>query len=215
MKDAIIILSGGLDSVVMLYEFKDRISTAIYFSYGSKHTEKEKSMAEYHCKLLCIELKTVELGFFSKLKSALLGNEEMPTGDRTENEYKKTVVPFRNGVLLSIACAIAEDMGMKFVYTGIHPSTGHCLPDCSIEFAQSMSKAMETGTFMHIRLLSPYADMQKSEIVRRGHYLGVDMSKTYSCYKGKDNHCGVCGACKERKIAFEQANIKDNTIYNE
>ena len=87
-------------------------------------------------------------------------------------------------------------------------------PDCRPEFVKAMTAAIEAGTYEGVKLVAPYTDITKADIVSRGAKLGIDYSKTYSCYKGGEHHCGVCGTCRERKEAFTLAGVKDDTIYD-
>lgn len=217
MKDAAIILSGGMDSTTMLHDFKERIALAITFDYGSNHGAKEIDMARRNCSLLDIEHLVLPLKeVFAHVHSSLLaGADAIPEGHYAEENMKSTVVPFRNGIMLSIACAIAEDRGLKHVMLANHGGDHTIYPDCRPEFVQAMDKAMEAGTFEGIRLWAPYTGLTKSDIARRGAALGMDYGLTWSCYKGLDRHCGKCGTCVERREAMREAGIPDPTLYEE
>ena len=117
MKDSIIIVSGGMDSITMLYEYKDRIAMGVSFNYGSNHNQREIPFAELHCKRLGIPHITIDLGFMSEyFKSSLLeGAEAIPEGNYDDENMKSTVVPFRNGIMLSIAVGLAESNHLKHV----------------------------------------------------------------------------------------------------
>ena len=185
MKDSIIIVSGGMDSVTLLYDFKDRIALGISFDYGSNHNAKEIPFARWHCEQLGIEHITIDLAFMPQyFKSSLLeGADAIPEGHYADENMKSTVVPFRNGIMLSIAAV------------------------------EAMSEATKAGTFPGIEILAPYTNITKADIARKGKELGIDYSKTWSCYKGEDVHCGKCGTCVERKEALRDAGIEDTTIY--
>ena len=126
---------------------------------------------------------------------------------------KSTVVPFRNGIMLSVAAGLAESRGFKYVMMANHGGDHTIYPDCRPEFVQAMSEAMRLGTFPGIELLAPYTHLSKADIAKRGKSLGIDYSKTWSCYKGGDKHCGRCGTCVERKEALRDAGIEDQTVY--
>jgi 7-cyano-7-deazaguanine synthase len=126
---------------------------------------------------------------------------------------KSTVVPFRNGIMLSIAAGIAESRGLKYVMMANHGGDHTIYPDCRAEFVEAMSEATKAGTFPGIEIVAPYTDITKADIAMRGKALGIDYSKTWSCYKGGDVHCGKCGTCMERKEALRDAGIADTTIY--
>ena len=215
MKDSIIIVSGGMDSVTLLYDFKDRIALGISFDYGSNHNAKEIPFARWHCEQLGIEHITIDLAFMPQyFKSSLLeGADAIPEGHYADENMKSTVVPFRNGIMLSIAAGIAESRGLKYVMMANHGGDHTIYPDCRAEFVEAMSEATKAGTFPGIEILAPYTNITKADIARRGKELGIDYSKTWSCYKGADVHCGKCGTCVERKEALRDAGIEDTTIY--
>lgn len=216
-KDSVLILSGGLDSTTLLHYKKDRIAVAVSFDYGSNHNRKEIECAASQCAGLGIEHLIIPLDFMKKyFKSSLLsGAEEIPKGEYDEENMKSTVVPFRNGIMLSIACGIAESRGLRHVMMANHGGDHAIYPDCRPEFTRAMSDAMSAGTYEHITLIDPFTHSSKAEIVKIGAKLGVNYSLTYSCYCGGEIHCGKCGTCKERKDAFEKAGIADPTIYED
>jgi len=217
MKDSVIIVSGGMDSVTMLYEYQDRIALGISFDYGSNHNAKEIPYARLHCKRLGIRHIVIDLGFVHQyFKSSLLeGADAIPEGSYNEGNMKSTVVPFRNGIMLSIAVGVAESHHLKYVMMANHSGDHTIYPDCSQEFVNAMNEATKAGTFPGIEILAPYTGITKADIARRGKALGIDYSKTWSCYKGGEHHCGKCGTCMERKEAMRDASIVDTTIYDE
>lgn len=216
-KDAVIVLSGGMDSVTLLYEQQARIALAITFDYGSNHNQREAMYAKQHCQLLGIEHLLIPLEFMSRyFKSSLLeGADAIPEGDYDDTNMKSTVVPFRNGIMLSIACGIAESRGLTKVMIANHFGDHAIYPDCREEFIRPMSEAMRAGTYVGVEILAPYTGISKTDIALIGKRLGVDYSQTYSCYKGGELHCGKCGTCVERKQALHDAGIVDNTLYEE
>lgn len=216
MKDSVIIVSGGMDSVTLLYEMQERIALGISFDYGSNHNAKEIPFARMHCERLGIKHITIGLGFMHQyFKSSLLeGAEAIPEGHYADSNMKSTVVPFRNGIMLSIAAGIAESNGLKFVMMANHGGDHAIYPDCRPEFVEAMSKATKLGTYPGIEVLAPYTNISKTDIARRGKSLGIDYTETWSCYKGGDIHCGLCGTCVERKEALADAGIEDATEYS-
>lgn len=217
MKDSVIIVSGGLDSITLLYDKAETIALAISFDYGQNHSKKELPYAEYHCQKLGIPHITIPLTFMHQyFKSSLLeGAEAIPEGHYEEENMKSTVVPFRNGIMLAIATGIAESHELKRVYIANHGGDHTIYPDCRPEFIDAMDKATSAGTFVDVRVEAPYTNISKADIVRRGTALGIDYAKTWSCYKGSEMHCGKCGTCVERKEAFADAGVKDPTEYEE
>ena len=215
MKDAILILSGVMDSTTLLYDQRERIAVAVTFDYGSKHNAREIPFARLHCERLGIEHLVIPLGFMSQyFESSLLeGGAEIPEGHYADDNMKSTVVPFRNGIMLSIAIGLAESRGLKHVMMANHGGDHTIYPDCRPEFVSAMSEAARTGTFPGITLLCPFTNLTKGQIAARGRDLGIDYAETWSCYKGQETHCGKCGTCVERQEALAEAGIADPTVY--
>lgn len=215
MKDCVIILSGGMDSTTLLYDYQDRIALAISFDYGSNHNARELPFAALHCQRLGIEHIVIPLSFMGKyFKSSLLqGADAIPEGHYEDENMRSTVVPFRNGIMLSIAVGMAESRGLGYVMMANHGGDHTIYPDCTPEFVHAFDQAAEAGTFVKVHLLSPYTNLTKGEIARRGKEIGIDYAETWSCYKGGEHHCGRCGTCVERKEALAEAGIEDPTEY--
>ncbi len=204
-----------MDSVTLLYEYQERIALAISFDYGSNHNAREIPFAQLHCQRLGIKHITIPLSFMGQyFKSSLLeGADAIPEGNYADENMKSTVVPFRNGIMLSVAVGMAESMGLKHVMMANHGGDHAIYPDCRSEFVDAFSEAARTGTYVGVTLLSPYTHLTKSDIARKGKELGIDYSETWSCYKGGEKHCGKCGTCVERKEALAAAGIDDKTEY--
>ena len=182
MKNSVIIVSGGMDSITLLYDHKDEIA----------------------------------LGMHQYFKSSLLdGADAIPEGHYADENMKSTVVPFRNGIMLSIAIGIAESNGLDQVFIANHGGDHTIYPDCRPEFINAIDSAANAGTFNNVHVVAPYTKITKSDIARRGKELGLDYAETWSCYKGGEKHCGKCGTCVERKEALRDAGIDDNTEYEE
>ena len=215
MKDSVIILSGGMDSVTLLYDQQERIALAVSFDYGSKHNAREIPFARLHCERLGIRHIVIPLDFMTKYftSSLLQGGADIPEGHYADDNMRSTVVPFRNGIMLSIAVGIAESAGLQHVMMANHGGDHTIYPDCRPEFVEAMSEAARTGTFPGITLLCPFTNMTKADIARRGGELGIDYAETWSCYRGGDRHCGRCGTCVERREALRDAGIEDTTEY--
>ena len=189
MKDSLIVLSGGLDSTTMLYEYQYRIGMAVSFHYGSNHNDRELEFAKLHCERLGIPHMVVRLPFIKQFfKSSLLEGAD--------------------------AIPIAENNKMQYVMLANHAGDHTIYPDCRPEFVEAMNNAIHFGTWNGVQLLTPYTHLTKAEIAAKGKELNLDYSETWSCYKGGEHHCGVCGTCRERKEALAQAGIEDKTIYD-
>lgn len=216
---SLVVYSGGLDSTTALYWAKEQYKEveAITFDYGSKHNETEYGYACLQCAKLGVKLTRINLDFINRyFKSDLLkSGGDIPEGYYTAENMKSTVVPFRNGIMLSIAAGFAESNNCDVIILGNHSGDHAIYPDCRPEFIKGIKEAIYQGTEKHIEVVSPFCNMSKSDIVRVGTELGVDFGLTYSCYKGGEKHCGKCGTCQERKEAFEQAGVIDTTEYED
>jgi len=216
MKDSVLIYSGGVDSTTMLYEYNDRIAVALSFHYGSNHNEKELAFARLHCERLGIKHIVISLDFIGKMfhSSLLEGADKIPEGNYDDENMRSTVVPFRNGIMLSVAAGLAESEGLRYVMMANHAGDHAIYPDCRPGFVKAMSEAIQNGTYEGIEIDAPYTGLTKADIARRGKNLGINYEETWSCYKGGEHHCGKCGTCQERKEAFREAGIDDKTIYD-
>lgn len=210
-----IVLSGGMDSVTLLYDKIDQIALAVNFIYGSNHNMRELECARRHCRKLGVELLEIHLDFMGEYfhSSLLEGAEAIPDGHYEDENMRSTVVPFRNGIMLATAAGLAESRGLTAVMLANHSGDHTIYPDCRPEFIQAMGAAIAAGTYEHIELRAPYTNITKTEIAKIGKRLGLDYTTTYSCYKGGEHHCGVCGTCTERREALAEAGIEDLTIY--
>lgn len=239
---AIVLHSGGLDSTVVLGMAVASGSTEILslgIKYGSKHNEAEARAAEdivrtYSHGGLKIARRVIDLtqlGIFSGGgRSALMGDIPMPQDQTYEDIHNAevgespTVVPYRNGVMISIAAAIAETMQYDEIWVGMHGEDAHnwAYPDCTPEFLGPMAAAIYVGTYHRVRLKFPLDFIDKAAVVRLGEEIGVPLYATWSCYDpavspesqgGNYVHCGRCPTCMERKSAFKRARVWDPTIY--
>lgn len=208
-----------MDSTVLLYQLVmahgAKNVLAISFNYQSKHNDQEFLRAKATCKKLGVQHRRIGLASVAKhLKSNLLkSGGKIPEGHYAEETMKKTVVPFRNGIMLAIACGIAESFGATRVAIGNHAGDHAIYPDCRATFISAMNEAMAYGTYLGVNIFSPFKGITKTDIARIGHNLKVDWEKTYSCYNGGKVHCGKCSTCFERREAFHDAEVKDPTKY--
>ena len=214
-KDALIVVSGGMDSTTMLYEYREEIALAVTFDYGANHGPKEIPLAKMHCERLGIEHIVIKMDFMKDYfeSSLLSGSEAIPEGHYADENMRSTVVPFRNGIMLAIACGLAESRGLKRLMIANHAGDHAIYPDCREGFVKAMSMATQEGTYDHISIYAPYTNLTKGEIARHGKALGLNYAETWSCYKGGEKHCGKCGTCVERREALAEAGIEDTTIY--
>lgn len=213
----LVLLSGGVDSSTALHwaAREHSVVGALAFHYGSNHALQELACARYQAAALGVPYHEVDIRCISRhLVSALLSGEAaIPTGDYDEANMRQTVVPFRNGIFLSIAAGIAESQGAESVTIAAHAGDHSLYPDCREEYMQAMGQAIALGTYAGVQILRPFIHLSKGEIVALGAELGVDFAHTYSCYCGAEQHCGLCGTCRERKEAFTSAGVADPTPY--
>ena len=213
----VVLVSGGMDSITALYEAAraHEVVAGLSFDYGSKHNHKEIPFAQWHCQKLGVPHRTIRLDFVGELfKSDLLqSGGAIPDGHYEEQSMKRTVVPFRNGIMLSIAGGYAESIGASALVIAAHAGDHAIYPECREDFMQAMADAIRLGTYAQVQIIRPFIAMKKNEIARHGSDLGIDFSRTWSCYKGSDAHCGTCGTCVERKEAFALAGLSDPTVY--
>lgn len=222
MKKKIVILSGGMDSTTLLYDvvnqFDAKNVSAITFDYGSRHAVPEIRAAKKTCEKLAVNHRIFDLReIFKHFDSALLkkdDSEPIPEGHYANENMKKTVVPFRNGILLSLAVGFAESEKADIVYYGAHLGDHQVYPDCRRDFVAAMNMAATVGTYNNVSILAPYKDGNKINILKRGLELKVDYSLTWTCYNPQGDirnpePCGKCGSCVERTEAFEQNGYKD------
>lgn len=223
------LFSGGLDSTVCLalaiqkYGADQVAALSIY--YGQKH-RKELAAAEKLARHYGVERITLDLGeIFKDSACTLLEGAEgdIPHGDYAEQLSKSdgspvnTYVPFRNGLFLSSAAAVALSRGCGVLYYGAHAddSAGNAYPDTSPEFNSAISDAIYIGSGRALKVEAPFIDKPKSEVVRVGAELGVPFDLTWSCYEGGDKACGLCGTCRDRIRAFAENGLTDPIEYEE
>ena len=171
-KDSVLVLSGGMDSTTMLHEYKERIALAVTFDYGANHTAREIECARKNCDMLGIEHIVIPLQFMHQyFRSSLLsGADAIPEGSYADDNMKSTVVPFRNGIMLGIACGLAESRGLHHVMIANHGGDHAIYPDCRGGFINAMSKAMEEGTYDHVDIVAPYTcNLDTSPSTREAH----------------------------------------------
>jgi 7-cyano-7-deazaguanine synthase len=205
------ILSGGMDSVTLLYYAltKTKNIHCISFNYGQKHS-KELEKAKQICKDLKIKHTLVDLKSITKLlKSTLTTNKAIPHGHYAKDNMKATVVPNRNAIMLSIAYASAISDNSDVVYYGAHAGDHFIYPDCRPKFITAINKAFQIGNDTKLKIEAPFSKFTKTQIVKIGLELGVPFEKTWSCYEGKKRPCLKCGTCIERTEAFMENDEKD------
>lgn len=222
--------SGGLDSTVLLYYLLKRGDEVrcLSVNYGQRHS-RELVAAKCIADQLGVEHRAADL---SNISILLAGSSQtskdvaVPDGHYAEESMKKTVVPNRNMILLSLATAWAVSTKSNFVAYAAHTGDHTIYPDCRPEFVKAMIESIRQCDWHAVELISPFLGididnmnpnffkpMSKTEIVKLGSEIGVPFENTWSCYKGGKVHCGTCGTCTERKEAFKLAGVFDPTCY--
>lgn len=215
----IIILSGGMDSTTLLYEmlYMEEQVEAITIDYGQRH-RKEIDCAKNLCDINKVPWDYIDLSSIGKF---LVDNSQtdervpVPHGRYDEESMRRTVVPNRNMMMLSVAGAIAIARKANSVAYGAHAGDHTIYPDCRQAFVEVMKKAFTVCDWSTISLYTPYLSMHKGEICLRGSRLDVPFQLTWTCYEGGDVPCEKCGACVERREAFDFANIPDPLLSKE
>lgn len=220
-RHAVAIVSGGLDSVTLAWKLHDDgyDLTLLSVDYGQRHV-KELAYAELAARRLDADHQVVDLTGITRLLtgSALTdGTVDVPHGHYAEESMRATVVPNRNAMLLSVAVAAAVARGAELVATGVHAGDHAVYPDCRPAFVDSFNAMARIATdgfaVPDFRVVAPFVHIGKHDIVALGSKLGVPFIDTWSCYEGRDLHCGHCGTCVERIEAFALAGVDDPTPY--
>lgn len=219
MSKYLVVLSGGLDSTTCLaktiHDHGVESVGTVTFDYGSKHNAIENAAAatiavEYGVKHgLFIQLPFISEHFKSNL---LASGGDIPEGHYEDETMKQTVVPFRNGIMLSIAAGLAASHGYTHLVLGSHLGDHAIYPDCRSEFVRAMRDAIKLGTWNGIEVTFPVQELDKAGVVKLAHSLGVPFGLTHTCYNGTRPPCGKCGACQERAEAFALNGLTDPLV---
>ena len=215
---AVVILSGGMDSTTALFIAKKEYEVIpLHFNYNQRTEKRELKAFNDICDYLGLENRyVIDLPFFKQIGASALVDEnlEVPT-DGLKPGIPITYVPFRNGIFLSIAAAIAEKEGAKAIFIGVVEEDSSGYPDCTEKFIKSMQDAINAGTKpqTHIELKTPLIHLKKEDIVKKAIEVGVPLELTWSCYKEEEKACGVCDSCRLRLKGFEKAGIEDKIPY--
>jgi 7-cyano-7-deazaguanine synthase len=217
------LLSGGLDSTVLLYHILAEGYQPYVLSvfYGQRH-KIEISYARMICKNLGISQKILDITNINELilKGCLAGKEEVPFGHYEAENMKSTIVSNRNMILLSIATGYAATINAEKVFYGAHAGDHQIYPDCRKEFVKALDSAIYLGNLWEnnnksIELIAPFTEMTKADLVKLGIKLKVPFENTWSCYSGTTRPCLRCSTDIERTEAFIKNNIQDPALSNE
>lgn len=213
----VLILSGGLDSSVLLYHLRaeGRDVQALSFDYGQRHA-RELERAKRICDTTGTPHRIVKLDELATLfaGSGLVdASVEIPPGPYAKENIRITEVPNRNMIMIAIAVTWAKTHGADGVAIAVHGGHHALYADCTPEFVESLAVSVRLATESSVDLVAPFARWTKTDIVRRGDALAVPFAITWSCYLGDVSHCGECGTCQERRDAFVRAGVYDPTPY--
>ena len=218
-KIAVCIISGGMDSALgaTLAKNEGYDIVALHFNYGQRTQKKElESFRKIAKKLETIEQYEIDLDFFKQIGASALTDSslEVPTGG-VEDGVPITYVPFRNGIFISIATALAEKHGAEALFIGVVEEDSSGYPDCRDTYIKSMEQSINLGTKEETKLeiRMPLVHMKKSEIVQKSIELNVPLEDTWSCYKEEERACGVCDSCRLRLNGFKLAGVEDPIEY--
>ncbi|MFC6905174.1 7-cyano-7-deazaguanine synthase QueC [Halalkalicoccus tibetensis] len=221
MPEAVVLLSGGMDSATAAYEAREKgyEIAALHTSYGQRTEGKEYECARWLAgELDAADFLHVETDHLQAIGGSSLTDESMAVGDADEKEgIPDTYVPFRNANLLSMAVSYAETRGAEAIYVGAHTEDFAGYPDCRPAFFEAFQDVVDTGTRPEtgISIEVPYVEASKTEIAERGLELGVPYGHTWSCYREEAPACGTCDSCTYRREAFENAGGEDPIEYAE
>lgn len=228
MNKAVVVISGGLDSSTLLHrvaaDYPDYELHGISFDYGQRH-KKELEFARLQCDSVSATHKIVKMDFLGQLfadagsDSSLISEEEVPEGHYGEASMSKTVVPNRNMIMMSIAAGYAVALKARLLATGVHAGDHFIYPDCRPRFFEMLDGAIFYGNEGFIspnfELKTPYIHKSKNDIATDAFRLNVDIAHTWSCYNGRELHCGRCGTCVERQEAIYSTGNEDPTAYED
>ena len=212
MSKSIILLSGGLDSVVALGAFKEEygIEYALTFDYGQKTAEAEIEASKKYANYYKIKHEVIELDWLKKItKTALVSDKEIPVEDLGTSESASSVwVPNRNGLFLNIAASYADSFSYDYIIFGANKDEGNTFPDNTETFRTDISKVFESSTLTKPKVIAPLINYSKGDIVKIAVQKHVPLEYIRSCYKSNEKHCGKCESCRHLKNALEQNGAK-------
>ncbi|MCF6330557.1 MAG: 7-cyano-7-deazaguanine synthase QueC [Sulfurimonas sp.] len=218
-KKAVCIMSGGMDSTLSAYMMKNSSYEIIgvHFNYNQRTQNKELKCFNSICDELHVKERYIlDLDFFEKLGASALTDKQIDIPiSGVQEGVPVTYVPFRNGIFLSMAAAIAEKEGASIISIGVVEEDSSGYPDCTNEYIKSMQKSINLGTKdeTKIEIHMPLVKLQKSQIVQKAIELKVPLHLTWSCYKNDEEACGVCDSCRLRLNGFKLAGISDQILY--
>ncbi len=228
MRKAIILCSGGLDSVVTAHYVKKKLKykkmTILFFDYGQRSLSAEKKYSKICARNLGAEFVKIKVRGLEKISASLINStkkaKKISTRELkdTSEESKKWYVPCRNIIFASYAMALADSFYKKEkirgdIIFGFKCEGKESYPDATEDFVHEINKVARTSSESSPQIIAPLIKLDKEEVIKIGSQLKVDFSETFSCYVGTRIHCGTCLACKLRQQGFYWAGVEDNTKY--
>ena len=218
MKKSISLLSGGLDSVVSTFKASEEfdLKLCLFFDYGQKAFNNELRAARFYSDILGVKLEVISLEFLKKITGTALVNEQLPPHMSMESledpEFVRQSalavwVPNRNGLFINIAACYCDSMDISTIITGFNFEEASTFSDNSIEFITSVNKSLNYSTSNSCKVISPFSENSKTEIVREALRLNIDLSNIFSCYNNEEKQCGACESCVRLKKALSENNI--------
>lgn len=215
MKKALCIMSGGMDSTLCAYIAKKAgyEVVGLHFNYSQRTMAKERECFYKICEILGAKRVEIDTNFIAQIGGNALTDTSLEIRKAMSDEVPNTYVPFRNGIFLSIAAAVAERERCEAIYIGVTEADGSGYPDCSAEFIKATQKAINLGRVFKSSIQTPLINLTKTNIVKEALNLGVALEHTWSCYERSDQACGVCDSCRLRLKGFKVAGLKDPIPY--
>ncbi|WP_169779080.1 7-cyano-7-deazaguanine synthase QueC [Campylobacter curvus] len=219
MKKAVCIMSGGMDSTLcaVMAKCEGYEIIALHFDYEQRTMRREKMAFKQICDYLGIKKRlNLDVGFIADIGGNALTDKNLAVSkDSLGDEIPNTYVPFRNGIFISIAAALAEKEGAQAIYIGVVEEDSSGYPDCKGEFIECMNAAINVGTAPEtkIKIVTPLVNLSKADIVAKSLEFGSPLELTWSCYEREDEACGLCDSCRLRLRGFERAGVKDKIKY--
>lgn len=220
MASAVVLLSGGIDSSTLLHYVRRRLHirdiTALSFRYGQRHARELNAAAEQALRAEVSTYRVMDISAFGDLTAggSVLTNRDVAVPDldaiaEADRSQPPTYVPNRNMVLLSLAAAYAESIGVSDVYYGAQAQDEYGYWDCTTDFLERINHLLALNRKQPVTIHAPFVSKPKSEVVQIGVELNVDFGMTWTCYRGDSTPCGTCPSCVERRRAFDQAGVVD------
>ena len=221
MNKAIVLLSGGMDSLVCAGEaFADNGQVSfLHLNYGQKTSSRERRSFDDIARFYHVQekdRKIIDMTFLKQIGGSSLTDDkiDVKTYQGESNLIPDSYVPFRNSIILSLAVSWAEAVGATKLYIGANHEDSPGYPDCRPGYYEAFNKVIKEGTKAgNIEIITPVINLKKKDIVNRGLTLGVPFKLSWSCYKNSDKACGICDSCALRLRGFQEAGVMDPIEY--